>query len=246
MTHPPKEMRDLALRLGADPERVAGHSVLRQDGEMKLSLGLSLWHRFSACQTFAVTACAFDWHARFRPFGYLSVIDALKWGKGQLDVTALGVIPLVRSAPSVALTKAEMLRYLAELPFAPDAMLHNHALGWRVIGADELAVSCGPAAMQTEVILKLNSDGRVASATAQDRPRSTSVPYLPTPWRGVFSDYRHQYGRWVPFAAEASWIIDGQDVPYWRAQLSHWTMSSAPLASMEKDDTRPILQGTTI
>ena len=34
----PNEVRALALRLGADPLRVTGHSVLRQDGEMKLSL----------------------------------------------------------------------------------------------------------------------------------------------------------------------------------------------------------------
>lgn len=244
MTDLPREVRDLALRLGADPARVAGQSIFRQDGEMKLSLNSSAWHRFSACQTIAVTSCAFDWQAQFRPFGYLSVTDALKSGKGQLDVTALGMIPLVRSAPSVALTKAEMLRYLAELPFAPDAMLHNRALSWRVIGTDELAVSCGPTAMQTEVILKLNPDGRVASATAQDRPRSTKAPYLPTRWHGVFSDYRHQYGRWVPFAAAVSWIIDGQDVPYWRGRLSNWAMPSAPLASMEKNDPRPILQGT--
>ena len=119
----PNEVRALALRLGADPSRVTGHSVLRQNGEMKLSLASQRWHRFSARQTMAVTSCAFDWHARFSPFGYLSVTDALKAGRGQLDVTALGLIPLVRSAPSVALTKGEMLRYLAELPFAPDAWM---------------------------------------------------------------------------------------------------------------------------
>jgi hypothetical protein len=142
----PNEVRALALRLGADPLRVTGHSVLRQDGEMKLSLASQRWHRFSARQTMAVTSCAFAWHARFSPFGYLSVTDALKAGRGQLDVTALGLIPLVRSAPSVALTKGEMLRYLAELPFAPDAMLHNRGLTWQVMEANQLAVRCGPAA----------------------------------------------------------------------------------------------------
>jgi len=99
----PNEVRALALRLGADPSRVTGHSVLRQTGEMKLSLASQRWHRFSARQTMAVTSCAFDWHAQFSPFGYLSLTDALKAGRGQLDVTALGLIPLVRSAPSVAL-----------------------------------------------------------------------------------------------------------------------------------------------
>jgi hypothetical protein len=230
----PNEVRALALRLGADPLRVTGHSVLRQDGEMKLSLASQRWHRFSARQTMAVTSCAFDWHARFSPFGYLSVTDALKAGRGQLDVTALGLIPLVRSAPSVALTKGEMLRYLAELPFAPDAMLHNRGLTWQVMEANQLAVRCGPAAMQAEVVFALNADGRVASATARDRPRSAKAPHLPTPWRGEFSDYRQQQGRWIPFAGQVAWIINGVEVPYWRGVLSHWSMAAPPFAVLTR------------
>ncbi len=240
----PKEVRDLALRLGANESGVAGQTILRQDGEMRLSLTSNHWHRFSARQTLAVTSCAFDWHARFWPLGYLSVTDALLAGRGQLDVTALGVIPLVRSAPSVALTKGEMQRYLAELPFVPDAILHNRALGWRVMGPNQIAVSCGPAAMQTEVVFALNADGRVASATATDRPRSIKPPHLPTPWRGEFSDYRHQHGRWVPFAGQVAWVIEGVETPYWRGVLTHWAMSSPPFAAPDRANLSPNLQGT--
>jgi hypothetical protein len=240
----PSEVHDLALRLGAKESGGAGQTVLRQKGAMKLSLTSDRWHSFTARQTMAVTSCAFDWHARFWPFGYLSVTDALHAGRGQLDVTALGVIPLVRGAPSVALTKGEMLRYLAELPFAPDAILHNRALGWRVIDANQIAVSCGPAAMQTEVVFALNADGRVASASARDRPRSIKPPYLPTPWRGEFSDYRHQQGRWVPFAGQVSWVIDGIEVPYWRGVLTHWAMASPPFAAAPRTPFSSRLQGT--
>ena len=100
----PKPVRDLALRLGAKEAGAAGQVVLTQEGQMKLALISSRWHSFTARQTLAVTSCAFWWHARFWPFGYLSVTDALQAGRGQLDVTALGLIPLLRSAPSVTLT----------------------------------------------------------------------------------------------------------------------------------------------
>jgi hypothetical protein len=246
MTDQPDEVCELALRLGADPSGVTGHSVFQQLGEMKLSLASARWHSFTARQTMAVTSCAFHWHARFRPFGYLSVTDALQAGKGQLDVTALGVIPLARRRPCVALTKGEMMRYLAELPYAPDAMLHNRALGWRVIRPDQLAVRCGPAAMQIEVVFALDVEGRVASATVQDRPRSASPPYQPTPWRAEFSDYRHQLGRWVPFEAKVAWIIDGQQVPYWRGHLSRWSMATPPYAAMVAGAPSPLLQGNSI
>lgn len=227
----PQAVRDLAMRLGANETGVVGQTVLTQEGEMKLSLTSPRWHSFTARQTMAVTSCAFSWHARFWPFGYLSVTDALQAGRGQLDVTALGLIPVLRSVPSVALTKGEMQRYLAELPFAPDAILHNRALGWRVITENEIAVSCGPAAMQTEVTFALNADGRVASATADDRPRSATAPHLPTPWRAELSDYRLTHGRWVPFAGQVAWVIDGIEMPYWRGVLSSWAMAAPPFAA---------------
>lgn len=227
----PHAVRDLALRLGANETGVAGPTVLTQAGEMKLSLTSRRWHAFTARQTMAVTSCGFSWHARFWPLGYLSVTDALQAGRGQLDVTVLGLFPVMRCKPSVALTKGEMQRYLAELPYAPDAMLHNRALSWRVEDANQIAVSCGPAAMQTEVVFALDADGRVASATAADRPRSMTAPHLPTPWRGEFSDYRLIQDRWVPFAAQVAWVIDGVEVPYWRGVLSSWTMALPPVAA---------------
>lgn len=227
----PDAVRALALRLGADESRVAGQTVLAQTGEMKLALASDQWHSFSARQTMAVTACAFSWHARFWPFGYLSVTDALQAGRGQMDVTALGLFPVLRSAPSVALTKGEMMRYLAELAFAPDALLHNRSLGWRVVDANQIAVSCGPTAMQTEVTFALDANGRIARATAQDRPRATKGLPVPTPWRAEFSDYRLQEGRWVPFAGQVAWVIDGVEVPYWRGVLSSWTMAAPPIAA---------------
>lgn len=227
----PKAVRDLALRLGADPTRVVGQVQLTQSGEMKLSLDAQTWLPFSAQQTMSVTNCAFSWRARFWPLGYLSVIDALHTGKGRLDVTALGFIPLVRTKPSAALTKAEMLRYLAELPFAPDAILHNPALSWHAVDANQLAVSCGTGAMRSEVVFALDANGRVASASASDRPRSATAPHLPTPWRGAFSDYRHQHGRWIPFSGQVAWVIDGVENLYWRGSLTRWAMSApAPFA----------------
>jgi osmotically-inducible protein OsmY len=212
----PRPVRDLALRLGANETVVAGQTELTQEGEMKLSVTSRHWHSLTARQTIAVTSCTFSWQARFWPFGYLSVTDALQAGRGRLDVTALCVIPVMRSERSVALTKGELQRYMAELPFAPDAILHNRALGWRVVDANQIAVSCGPAAMQTEVVFALDADGRVASATVPGLPHSVTAAHLPTSWFSEFSDYRLIQGRWVPFSGQVACVIDGVEVPYWR------------------------------
>lgn len=221
----PVVVRDLALRLGATPARVSGPVTLTQSGKMLLRLNSNGWLPFTARQTMQITTCAFSWHARFWPFGYLSVTDALQAGHGHLDVTALGLIPLVRSKPTAALTKGEMLRYLAELPYAPDAMLHNPDLNWHQVTDNQLAVSTGAGDQRAEVVFNLNPDGRIGSVRAEDRPRSVKPPTLPTPWEGNFADYRLHNGRWVPFSAEVAWVIDGHRSLYWHGALTDWSIA---------------------
>ena len=74
---------------------------------------------------------------------------------------------------------------------------------WRVDGPDQLAVISGDGETAAEVMLRLDSEGRIDGAFAPDRPRSATAPILPTPWRGPVSDYRHHNRSWLPFAAKS-------------------------------------------
>lgn len=177
---------------------------------------------FKAAQTISTSACAFEWHARFGPFGLVTACDALADGEGRLDVMALGFIPIARTERTPALMRGELMRYLAELAWVPDAILLNTGLRWRVDGPDRLAVAAGSGEAAVEVMLSLDSDGRIANALAPDRPRSATPPILPTPWRGRFSDYREHNGYWLPFAGEVAWVIDGKEDVYWQGKIKTW------------------------
>ena len=135
---------------------------------------------------------------------------------------ALGCIPIARTERSSALMRGELMRYLAELAWAPHALLLNTALRWRVNAPDALAVSAGAGETASEVVLNLDSEGRIAGAFALDRPRSATEPILPTPWRGRFSDYRLHNGIWIPFAGEVSWEIKGREEIYWQGRIETW------------------------
>jgi hypothetical protein len=117
---------------------------------------------------------------------------------------------------------------LAELPWVPDAILQNTELRWRKDGPDTLAVSAGSGETTSEVVLSLDSEGRIAGGFAPDRPRAAEPPILPTPWRGRFSDYRRHNERWLPFAAEVAWEIDGKAIVYFQARIERWEMVSTP------------------
>lgn len=229
----PAAVHGLALRLGADQEAQRSSVHLTQSGRMKPP-GAASWMSFRATQTISTTECAFDWRARGGPFGVVSARDALADGEGRFDVMALGIVPISRVEHSAALVRGELMRYLAELPWAPDAILLNAGLRWRVDGPDTIAVSAGDGETGAEVTLSLDGEGRVLQAFAPDRPRSATAPTLPTPWRARFSDYRRHDGMWLPFAGEVAWEIDGALATYWQGRIESWEARSA-LADRTRD-----------
>lgn len=232
---PPAAVVDLARRLGVQPGSEIEETRLSQTGRMKGRLDAAAWMPFTATQTISTRQCAFDWRARAGPFGAVTARDALQDGEGRLDVTALGFIPLARAEHTAALVRGELMRYLAELAWAPDAILTNSELRWREDRPDALSVSAGSGETACEVLLSLDSEGRIAGGFATDRPRSATAPFLPTPWRGRFSDYRRHDGRWIPFAGEVAWEIDGGPCVYWQGRIESWeAYRPRPIAGLQQ------------
>ena len=168
----PGPVYDLAMRLGASPEGAHSTATLTQTGRMKRKLGSTSWMVFSAVQTILPATCGFKWRACFGSGGLVFVSDGLQDGGVGLDVNLFGLIPLARTPRTSALTRGELIRYLGEPAWAPDAILSNADLRWREDGPDTLAVGAGTGATAAEVTLGLDRDGRIATAFAPDRPQS--------------------------------------------------------------------------
>ena len=221
----PVAVQDLAVRLGATAQCTPTTVTLTQTGRMKAGIRSRAWMAFTASQTISARSCTFDWRARAGPFGLISGCDALADGEGRFDILALGFIPPARAPHTAALVRGELMRYLAEIAWVPDAILHNPALRWEVVDSDTFAVEAGSGETACKVLLSLDSNGRIAGAFAADRPRSAKAPTLPTPWRGRFRDYRLHCGRWLPLGAEVAWEIDGQSLAYWQGRIESWEAS---------------------
>ena len=176
--------------------------------------------QLTAQQTIALDRCAFDWQAKLSPLGIISVVDRLGEAGGELHVKALGFLPIVNLANSADLTRGEAMRFLAELPWAPDAIVSNQDLRWTDTDEGGLIVSWDDIA----VTLRFNAAGLVDQAFAADRPRAVKSGFVPTPWRGVFSNFRMISGRILPTKASASWIIGGAEDIYGEFQLTNWRL----------------------
>ena len=142
-TRLPTAVYDLAIRLGVNPNDNRDSVRLTQTGRMKRNLDTQSWMAFTATQTISTHACGFDWQAKAGPFGMVSARDALERGEGRLDIMAFGLIPIARAEHTPALVRGELMRYLAELAWAPAAILLNTTLRWRVDSPDTLVVSAG-------------------------------------------------------------------------------------------------------
>jgi hypothetical protein len=225
----PGTVHDLAIRLGVRTGQGPLEVTLTQTGRMKSNVRSKDWMAFTASQTISTHRCVFDWRARAGPFGLVSGRDALADGEGRFDILVLGFIPLAGAAHTAALVRGELMRYLAEIAWAPQAILHNRTLRWEVINADTLSVRAGSDETACRVLLSLDGEGRIAGAFAADRPRSAVAPTLPTPWRGRFSDYRLHAGLWLPFAGEVAWEIDAEPLTYWQCRIGDWQVSAEDL-----------------
>lgn len=219
----PGSVFDLAKRLGVEDGSSAHRVMLTQSGDMRLGKGTART-RFRARQTIDIGKTGFEWRAGFGPFGAISVTDAYRGGIGSLDVRLLGIINLAHMA-GPAFAKGEIMRYLAEIAWAPDAILLNRSLVWSVIDDRTLSVAAGSGAGHGCVRIDLDDDGRIGSIFAPDRPFADGKIVEERPWSGRFFDYRRHAGRWLPFGAEAGWTIDGQVVNYWRGTMTCWTVA---------------------
>jgi hypothetical protein len=207
-------------------ERVAGRPAprlvrLRQRAEMRLGPDRP-WHPVEAAQTIKVREPGFVWVAEMTLAPLLSVriLDSYVDGQGRADVRLFGSLPVARAAGPL-LGKGELMRYLAELPWAPQAMLHNPRLRWRALDAATVEVSADSAAGPARVRLRFEN-GEIVGAEADDRPRILGRRAVPTPWRGRFYDHRELNGWRIPTWGEVGWIIGGQLVTVWRGLVTEY------------------------
>jgi hypothetical protein len=207
-------------------ERVASHPVptlvrLRQRAEMRVGPDRP-WHPVDAEQRLRVREPGFVWVAdmRLAPFLPVRILDAFLDGKGFAEVRLFGSFPVARSR-SPQLGKGELMRYLAELPWAPHAMLHNARLRWRELDASTVEVSADSAGGPARVRL-LFRNGEIVGAEADDRPRMVGRHLVPTPWRGRFYDHRELNGWPIPTWGEMGWIIEGQLATVWRGLVTDY------------------------
>jgi hypothetical protein len=196
---------------------------LRQCGEMRANLRGS-WQPFTAEQVISIHQPGFAWLARMQaaPLASARILDCYVDSAGLLEARLFGSLPPARIAGPQA-TKGELMRYLAELSWAPHAMLYNPQLSWREIDATTAEVSAESPAGLARVRLIFES-GDITRVEADDRPRAVGRRTVPTRWYGRCCDYRQVDGCRIPTQAVVSWLLEDGPFEYWRGRVTRFRM----------------------
>jgi hypothetical protein len=223
---PPELVRRFLARVVPDDLTVPARVRVTQQGQMWQKLDAKPIG-FTATQDLAVDRVAFLWRASFPILGPLAikVVDSYDDGVGRLEARVLR-FPIVRqSGPETSV--GEALRYLAELPWVPFAIMRNRELGWRELAGQSVEVACNIGTERAAVTLELDDAGDVVGTSCRARPRQVGKKWVPTPWSGKFGDYRDVGGVRIPTSAEVRWELRAGPFTYWRGTVTSLELDPA-------------------
>jgi hypothetical protein len=224
----PQIVREYAARAGVPDSGPPLSVFFHQLCEMRMNPG-EVWMKLRAEQVMGIRKLAFVWYAEQKKslFVTMRVIDAFVDGKGVLHVRALGSMPIA-DMDGPAADEAELMRYLAELPWSPDAMVHNPDLRWRQLDEKTVEVEAGKGGVVAKVRLYFDDSGDIVGMQADARGRAEGMEVVPRPWRGTYSEHRNIEGefagesgfRRIPTKLEIGWLLDKGYFAYWRGQIA--------------------------
>ncbi len=212
-------------RAGVDQSQLARSVRLSQNAEMRLEKDGD-WQPLSAEQIISTGTPGFVWLAEqtIGPMVKFRVIDAYVAGEGRLNVRALGSVPVANSmGPATDL--AEAMRYLAELVWAPDAMLGNPALIWQEQPDGSVTVSLKLPHDTARVRFVFNTQGDITEVRARDRPAGANgAQIVLRDWLIRVEDYRDFGDRRVPVRGEVGYIYSDGYQAYWRGEITGYSV----------------------
>lgn len=205
---------DFALTPG---QRLVRRARVEQRGEFALQPGE--WRRMRATQTFWVGPPAFVWDASIGmlPGIDVRVRDGYFGGSASMKASIAGLVSLVDQADTPGLPEGALVRYLAEAPLVPTALLPSAGVAWTAVDDSTARATISDAGITVTVTVQFAASGEITRIAA-DRYRDVNGVGVLAPFHGTWSDYRRVDGMMVPAASEAGWLLPEGAHDFWRAE----------------------------
>ena len=209
----------LVLREG---EALPDGLLLRQEGTFNMKADGDGWKAFTAVHRVQLHRPGFVWDARITllPGVDVHVHDSYRGGRGRLHAAVWGAVPVVQLDGPDDLAQAELMRWLAETPWYPCALLPGQGVRWQAVDSRSADATVQDGDVQVTLRFRFGSDGFVDTVTAASRARLVGGVSRPAPWQGRFWNYALRHGLRVPLQGEVAWLLPGGAMPYWRGRVT--------------------------
>ena len=218
---PPPVQRYLRIVLKNGQPIITGVQ-LTQTGTFNMNEKKPNWRPFSANQSFITNRPGFVWDARIEMFPLIPahVHDAYMAGEGTLHVAILGLFDVANLSGGDELAKGELMRFLAEAPWFPTALLARRGLKWDAIDDATARATLTDGSVSVTMTFKFNSEGLIESSRAEARGRTTGKITTTAPWEGRYWNYGLRGNMLVPLEAEVAWVMPDGPKPYFRGLVT--------------------------
>lgn len=223
---PPPVSRYLQKVL-APNQRYIRQANIKQSGTFNLGLGTGEgqkdnWKPFTAKQVVTTHPPGFLWDARIYIFPWIAatVCDAYIAREGILIGKLLGLFKLLETRGTPDVSEGELMRFLAEAPWYPTALMPHGRLRWEP-GENNREATAVLADGNTEIRALFRFDeSDLVENVEMDRLRLVEDNLsVRTRWVGRYMVYQERDGMLIPQCGEVSWILPEGPRPYWRGSV---------------------------
>ena len=187
-----------------DGQAIVAAVKLSQQGLFNMSETENKWSPFTATQFVITQRLGFDWDARIQmaPGVNAFVHDTYLLGEGSLHASLLGLFTVAKIPSTPEANQGELLRFFAEAPWYPTALLPSQGVRWEAINDTSARATLTDGATTVSVVFQFNAEGTIDTFRTEARYRDKLSAM---PWGGRFGEYSVRNGMLIPLEGEVGW-----------------------------------------
>lgn len=216
----PPAVRTWLERSGAVGREAARSVRLKQKGMMRTAPD-GTWMPVTADQRILTGSPAFIWLAEVSaaPGIFLSARDTYRGGKGRMFIRALSLFP-VADARGKEIDQGAMVRYLAEIVWAPSAAVHTY-IRWEGTGPNEAKATMTWGGITASGVFTFDAGGGMSGFRARRYYDRTGGATLEEWAIRIEPDgYREFEGVRVPSRFSVTWRLKEGDFTWYKMEIS--------------------------
>ena len=193
-----------------DGQPIIAAASIGMTGTMNMSATAEQWKPFTSRQRVVTRRPGFLWDAQVFMFPGLPahVEDSYIAGHGRLVAKLLGLFAVADSQGEGEIARGEFMRYFAESPWYPTALLPSQGVRWEAVDDASAKATLIDGPITLTLLFRFSEVGLIASVRAEARGAGAGKDgvMVMLPWDCAFSDYRPQGGMLIPMTGEAAWV----------------------------------------